>query len=252
MGIAIPPANLRDVERPGTGMPTAASSSGGIVQVPLGVPPALSQSSQGTAFKASRGQALMVFNEIDSDMNGKVTRSELEAAALSLGFSLEQVQRLWDRLDKRGRGFLESSDWGNRDVFANIQLFATRYLQKYMGVPDVSSTPEQVRKYLRNQEMRQVKSLAAAINMVRANAVSRGMQTAGASGNPIYDTFRFMDADGSGTLSKDEIRDAFFALGVHLSPEVVEQIMKIFDRDSNGRVQYYEFERTMFPPARGN
>ncbi|GIM11064.1 hypothetical protein Vretimale_14415 [Volvox reticuliferus] len=97
----------------------------------------------------------------------------------------------------------------------------------------------------------QVKSLAAAINMVRANAVARAMRSTGSSGNPIFETFRFMDLDSSGLLSKEEIRDAFFALGVFLSESVVDQIIQLFDKDGNGTVQYHEFETTMFPPVRG-
>ncbi|KAG2451518.1 hypothetical protein HYH02_004116 [Chlamydomonas schloesseri] len=249
MRVKIPLSNLRDSERPGTGM--GRTASGTVVQVPLGVPSPSSPQAQAQAFKASRGQTLMVFNEMDSDKNGKVTRSELEAAALSLGFSLEQAHKLWDRLDKRKRGFLEASDWGSRDAVNYIQLFSTRYLQKFMGVPDISSTLEQVRKYQRAQELLEVQSLTAAINKARANAVSRGMQLAGATGNPIYDTFQFMDVDNSGALSKEEIRDAFFALGVFLPEKVVEQIMTTFDQDGSGLVQYHEFQRTMFPSANG-
>lgn len=48
------------------------------------------------------------------------------------------------RLDRRRRGYLEALDWGTKDAFQQIQLFSTRYMQKYMGVPDMTSTPEQV------------------------------------------------------------------------------------------------------------
>jgi hypothetical protein len=51
-----------------------------------------------------------------------------------------------DRLDKRGRGFLEPVDWADKEVFNAVQIFSTRYMQKFMGVPDVSSTPDHVRK----------------------------------------------------------------------------------------------------------
>lgn len=70
MRVKIPFSNLRDSERPGTGM--ARTASGTVVQVPLGVPSPSSPQAQAQAFKASRGQTLMVFNEMDSDKNGKV------------------------------------------------------------------------------------------------------------------------------------------------------------------------------------
>ncbi|KAG2500890.1 hypothetical protein HYH03_001649 [Edaphochlamys debaryana] len=253
MRVNIPLTNLKDCDRPGTGYGTgfsagfARTNGGTIIQVPLGVPSPQSPQAQAAAFRATRGQSLLVFNELDSDKNGKITRSEMEAAALSLGFSLEQAQRLWDKLDRRKRGFLEALDWGSKDAFTQIQLFSTRYLQKYMGVPDVSATPETVRKYWRGLELKQVNSLAAAINKVRINAVAKSTKSAGSTGNAVWDTFRYFDVDNSGELNKDEIRDAFFALGVNLADEVVEQIMTVFDKDGNGTVMYHEFERTMFP-----
>lgn len=60
---------------------------------------------------------------------------------------------------------------------------------------------------------------------------------------------RFIDTDGSGDLSKDELRDGFFAMGVYLDEKVVDQIMSIFDMDGNGTVNYYEFTSKMFPVA---
>ena len=47
------------------------------------------------------------------------------------------------------------------------------------------------------------------------------------NGPQVYDAFRFIDTDNSGELSKDELRDGFFALGVYLSDEVSEQIMTV-------------------------
>lgn len=253
-GMAIPMANLKDLDRPGTGMLASGTgrdtpqygeglgSTGGRTGGAPGAHPAMT-------FKATRGHALMVFNEMDRDQNGKITLSEFEEIALSLGLSMDQAHSMFQKLDRRGRGFLDALDWGNKDLFRQIQLVSTRYMQKFMGLPDISTTPEQVRKYWRTQELIQVKTLTAAINLVRVNAITRGARSASSTGNAIYDTFRFIDADGSGDLSKDELRDAFYALGVFLSEPVVEQIMKVFDADGSGSVQYHEFVRTMFPAA---
>ena len=43
----------------------------------------------------------------------------------------------------------------------------------------------------------------------------------------VYDAFRFMDTDNSGELSRDEVRDGFYALGVDLSDGVAEQIFQV-------------------------
>jgi hypothetical protein len=47
------------------------------------------------------------------------------------------------------------------------------------------------------------------------------------AGNAVYDTFKLFDSDNSGSLSGEEIRDAFFSLGVFLSDGVVSQIMDV-------------------------
>mgnify|MGYP006297485673 CR=1 FL=1 len=40
---------------------------------------------------------MFILQNIDKDKNGKVTMTELEEAGLALGFSLEQIQRLFSR-----------------------------------------------------------------------------------------------------------------------------------------------------------
>ena len=49
------------------------------------------------SFRPSRGHALLVFDRVDMDGNGKITRTEMEDAALSLGLSVEKANSLFDR-----------------------------------------------------------------------------------------------------------------------------------------------------------
>ncbi len=92
--------------------------------------------------------------------------------------------------------------------------------------PQASHAPciPQVRKYKRAQELLEVQSLTAAINKARANAVSRGMQLAGATGNPIYDTFQFMDVDNRCVMLLDMHHVMFLSLFArvlfHMLPDV--------------------------------
>lgn len=106
-----------------------------------------------------------------------------------------------------------------------------------------------MRKYFQREKTREVKSLLAAVDMVRANAVARASHDTNGSGNVVFDSFNFIDTDGSGDLSKEELRDAFFVLGVFLSDQVIAQIMTVFDRNGDGIVNYFEFIRTMFPAS---
>jgi len=198
-------------------------------------------------FKPSRGQALIVFQDLDRDKNGKVTMAELEDAALSLGFTLEQSRRMFDKLDCAKKGYLVAGDWGRREVMQLVEFFSHMYMVRFLGLPGPTATPEQVRKYAALQQLKAQRTLPAAINMARLNAVARGAHASTGSGNVIYDAFNFIDTDHNGTLSFDELRDGFYALGVYLTDDVLGDMMRFFDNSGDGRVDYYEFVQKMFP-----
>ncbi|MEW5311472.1 MAG: hypothetical protein WDW38_003185 [Sanguina aurantia] len=198
-------------------------------------------------FKATRGHALMVFHDMDRDKNGKLTRSEFEDGALAVGYSLSQANTLFNKFDRGGKGYLKPSDWGVLGLGKIVERFSVSYMQKFLGLPDITATPEQVKRYWHTQELRSVRSLPAAINMCRAHALARASRSSQSTGDPVFDTFRFIDQDNSGGLSLTELRDAFHAMGVSISQNVMDQIMSIFDKDKNGTVNYYEFTQTMFP-----
>ncbi len=48
------------------------------------------------------------------------------------------------RLDKGGKGYLSASDWGDVDMRGTIQLFTLAYMQWFMGLPSLTTSPEQV------------------------------------------------------------------------------------------------------------
>eukprot|EP00200_Dunaliella_tertiolecta_P010158 CAMPEP_0202368328 /NCGR_PEP_ID=MMETSP1127-20130417/461_1 /ASSEMBLY_ACC=CAM_ASM_000462 /TAXON_ID=3047 /ORGANISM="Dunaliella tertiolecta, Strain CCMP1320" /LENGTH=644 /DNA_ID=CAMNT_0048963735 /DNA_START=160 /DNA_END=2095 /DNA_ORIENTATION=+ len=175
-------------------------------------------------FKPSRGQALQVFQHLDKDKNGKVTLAELEEAGLSLGFSLEQTHRLFKRMDKGNKGYLKAADWGDQEFVKVLEFFSLMYMQKYMGLPTQASTPEQVGKYFASQELRQIKTVPAAISMARTNAVMRAINAANYN-DFILDCFKFVDTEQRGSLGVEGLRDGFAALGVQLTDEVAKQIM---------------------------
>ncbi len=59
--------------------------------------------------------------------------------------------------------------------------------------PEIDGRPcprVQVKRYFRFQELRQVKTLQAAINLARVNTITRGCYSATNAGNPIYEAFR--------------------------------------------------------------
>lgn len=62
----------------------------------------------------------------------------------------------------------------------------------------------------------------------------------------IREAFRSADADGDGFLSRDELRCAIAGADVCLTTEEVDQLMRTFDTNRDGRVSFVEFERAMW------
>ncbi|XP_066267147.1 uncharacterized protein [Branchiostoma lanceolatum] len=63
--------------------------------------------------------------------------------------------------------------------------------------------------------------------------------------NELVDTpldfFKTFDKDGSGFITKDEIRQGMKEMGEKLTDEGVEDIMKDCDTDGDGKINYEEF-----------
>lgn len=72
-------------------------------------------------------------------------------------------------------------------------------------------------------------------------------RSTGGSGNAMFEAFQFIDIDNNGVLGKEELCDAFSALGVYISDETMEKLVEYVDKDGNGIVDYKEFSRCFFP-----
>jgi Ca2+-binding EF-hand superfamily protein len=57
--------------------------------------------------------------------------------------------------------------------------------------------------------------------------------------------FKAMDNNGNGLLDVDDFRWGLMDYGVSLSKEEAQQVMKHFDRDGNGQVDFNEFIRSI-------
>lgn len=64
----------------------------------------------------------------------------------------------------------------------------------------------------------------------------------------VRDTFRRFDNDANGVICYHEIERALQKFGFHLSPEETLVIMKYFDRNGNGQIDYFEFSNAVFDP----
>ena len=63
----------------------------------------------------------------------------------------------------------------------------------------------------------------------------------------VLETFTFIDSNHNSTIDEQELADAFLAMGVQVTDEVITQAMRTFDKDNSGTIDYYEFLSVLFP-----
>jgi calmodulin len=54
----------------------------------------------------------------------------------------------------------------------------------------------------------------------------------------LREAFKVFDKDGSGSISKAELKIVMENLGEKLSPEEIEEMMQEADKDGNGEIDY--------------
>merc|ERR1711959_599080 len=72
-------------------------------------------------------------------------------------------------------------------------------------------------------------------------ALSRLKECIAENHSNVISEFRNIDKDGSGTLTLEEIVEAFSGLGVHLTPDGWGEVMGMLDKDNNDTINYSEF-----------
>ena len=60
-------------------------------------------------------------------------------------------------------------------------------------------------------------------------------------GQTIRDIFIAFDEDGGGTIDHEELRDGFAALGVRLNDREFTMMLKIWDKDDEGEIEFDVF-----------
>ena len=170
----------------------------------------------------TRDALLSVFRAVDRDRSGQLTRSEFRAAVRSLGYDL-----------------LESE----------LDILFARFDRDYNGLVTYE---EFIAEMLRFDEEERARARAAAqnasVNAMDAVAekalleeVKRRIRVGERPAAAIRSVFRAMDLNGSGTLTRDEFREAIKQLGYVLLDSELDMLFKRFDTDKNGSISYAEF-----------
>eukprot|EP00955_Chlamydomonas_euryale_P003271 35139-Chlamydomonas_euryale.AAC.7 len=209
---------------------------------PVGMISAGRASHKGIAgFQPSRADALLVFKDMDPGGTGRITRSDLEGACIAMGYAAASAHAIFSQIDRDAKGYINTADWGAPSLAAMVRQLSLAYMQKFFGLPDKTASEDAIVQYLRKQQDRMVTSLPAAVRLVRTNA-----QRLGGTSDVIFEAFRFVDMSGSGRLGREQMQEGFAALGVNISDSVGEHLMRAFDAQKTGTVDYSTFVNTLF------
>ncbi|VDO05778.1 unnamed protein product [Rodentolepis nana] len=63
----------------------------------------------------------------------------------------------------------------------------------------------------------------------------------------LLNIFRLFDKDKNGFITKSELRQVLTALGEKLQEDQLEEMIRNIDKDCDGRINYDEFTKIMFP-----
>lgn len=59
--------------------------------------------------------------------------------------------------------------------------------------------------------------------------------------NPRFHLYRVFDRDGNGYISVEELRYVVTSFGERLTDEEAEELIAMFDKNKDGRLEYEEF-----------
>lgn len=74
---------------------------------------------------------------------------------------------------------------------------------------------------------------------------SRAKKNAPEEDEELLQAFKIFDADGNGTISKDELKRVMDMLGEKLSESQIDEMMKEADINGDGEIDFGEFKKMM-------
>ncbi|CAH0002356.1 unnamed protein product [Clonostachys byssicola] len=61
----------------------------------------------------------------------------------------------------------------------------------------------------------------------------------------LRDAFNVFDRDGTGTISRDELKNVMKSIGEHLTEDELDEMLKLADENGDGQIDYDEFVKIM-------
>ena len=199
-----------------------------------------------TALADSATRLLDLFRAWDDNGDGLISKKEFRAAVVALGFKevpKSECDALFDMFDKDHSGVIDYKEMSKA-------LRPKQHRASSEGAPGPApapapkpQTPEVVEKskVLRGTTLTVDSELDLVSQLTSALAANWGKVTT---------LFVEWDADGSGAISRQELRKAMAALGMTSSRESEKAIDNLFERldaDGNGEISYEELAAAVRP-----
>ncbi|CAG5122912.1 unnamed protein product, partial [Candidula unifasciata] len=139
---------------------------------------------------------------------------------------ISEYRDLFDAIDKNRDGVITSNELGEA-MRAVGQNPSAAELQKMIAKADVNGDGK-------------VDFQEFSIMMARQKKYSSKEEE-------LRDVFKFVDIDGSGSISADELQQMMVNLGERVTKEEVMDMMREIDMDGDGQIDVDEFVKIMLP-----
>ena len=209
--------------------------------------PASSASAHGAASKLLMPNEIYhAFKRIDVDDRGFITRGQFEDVCMKNNLSMAHATKLFEQIDEDGSGAIEFKEFMKAQIFRkptkHAEIFAKRLATKQARAQttNLKLSEIQAQKILREKV-----SMKFALALARKRLGGNGKES---NCKSLYSAFQFFDANGSGTIDREEFGNAFDYLGIQMKEGEFEKILQAFeDVNGDGEIDYFEFVRSFAP-----
>ena len=169
-----------------------------------------------------------IFIAFDEDGGGTIDHEELRDGFDALGVELndlefERMLLVWDEDESGEIDF---------DEFAEMFEKTLMILEEDRREKEKAAAEEWMKTQMGAQKQEQ---------KIQKRIAEKFRVQIKQKGQTIRDIFIAFDEDGGGTIDHEELRDGFSALGVRLNDREFNMMLKIWDKDNEGEIEFDEF-----------
>ena len=168
-----------------------------------------------------------IFIAFDEDGGGTIDHEELRDGFDALGVELDDAD--FEGCCSCGRGRVGEIDF---DEFAEMFEKTLMILEEDRREQEKAAAEEWMKKEMGGQTQEQ---------KIQKRIAEKFRIQVKQKGQTIRDIFIAFDEDGGGTIDHEELRDGFTALGVRLNDREFNMMLKIWDKDNEGEIEFDVF-----------